>query len=326
MKKEKTWLGLKLDRLTEQCNQISKIDGGVYYKVGPWSALKLIFLLSYLGGVYTKIIPNWYEKMYYIDLLAGAGVVQIKDSNDLVLGSPIIAAIWAQKPFTKMLLVEKNPESAKALENRLEWIKTQPNFKPIDFKVYKGQDSNEVIGDIVSNLYGKSHYLGFVDSEGLEINWHTVETLLKKDGDIIFNFQTSEVGRVWGAAKSDEAISRKMTSFYGGKEWASAGDINDLLEIYENKIRKYRPIVMDIKIKGFLKYSYHYHLIFATKKTQKGSPWSRAVEHMKNKIESYTGDATKVALDVLMGRARDLSWFVQEEEGDKGFKTLMDFK
>jgi len=70
--------------------------GGLYektriaYPVGPWAILKLA-LVAYYADVYSSIIKSRFKKSYYVDFFAGPGLNQIRETGDIVLGSPLLA-------------------------------------------------------------------------------------------------------------------------------------------------------------------------------------------------------------------------------------------
>jgi three-Cys-motif partner protein len=120
--------------------------------------------------MYTRIIPKYFKKMYYIDLLAGAGVCKIRETGDVVAGSALVASTYCCNPFDEYLLVEADKEKAHALDNRMKAIVTNAIVFPCD--------CNDCIDEVLVRLPKGAHYLAFVDCEGLEVNWSTVEKLL----------------------------------------------------------------------------------------------------------------------------------------------------
>lgn len=315
---EKSWLEEKLDSLSKEAEKLSNLHEGVYYDVGAWAPLKLIVLLLYLD-VYTKIIPKQipkhFDSMAYLDLLAGPGINRIRDTGHRIIGSPLIAATASHRPFTKLLLVEGKPERSKALEDRL---KTEIDENR--FEVYR-ENCNVAVDKIVEEHLkkGRPHYLAFIDCQGLDVDWATMEKILKYPGDLIFTFQTAMIDRA-------QDHSDRLNKFYGDDSWKTAKSRDDFLRCYEDKLREYRDIVINIRIKEKRRGGFYYHLIFATRKTKGGNPWLQAVDLIKNRIENHTGDAVKYAFDVLSGDATKLDWFIPEEDKqDAHQRSLFDF-
>ena len=311
---EKSWLEEKLDSLLKEAEELSNLHEGVYYEVGAWAPLKLIVLLLYLD-VYTKIIPKHFESMVYVDLLAGSGINQIRGAGRRIIGSPLIAATASHRPFTKLLLVEGMLERSKALEERLKTVIDEDRFE-----VYH-ENCNAAVDKIVEEHLEKrrSHHLAFIDCQGLDVDWATMEKILEYPGDLIFTFQTALIIRT-------RDYPDRLNKFYGDDSWKTAKSGDDFLRCYEDKLREYRDIVINIRIKEKRRGGFYYHLIFATRKTKGGNPWLQAVDLIKNRIENHTGDAVKYGFDVLSGDATKLDWFIPEEDKqDAHQRSLFDF-
>ena len=61
-------------------------------------------------------------------------------------------------------------------------------------------------------LHAIDNHFCFIDCEGLDVEWSTLETLLSNRGDILLVFQTAEINRVFGKGKSKES-ARLWTAF-----------------------------------------------------------------------------------------------------------------
>jgi len=174
------WLKKKIGPLLEVELRIKQIDPNVYYETGSWCVTKLI-ALAYFIDIYTKIIPKmpFFKKMRYIELLSGAGLCKIRETGDLIAGSALISATMCNRQFDEYVLVESDKLRAEALEKRMKIV--TPYICVIN------NDCNKAINDIISKIDENDHYLAFIDSEGLEVDWQTIESLLSKQGDLIFN-------------------------------------------------------------------------------------------------------------------------------------------
>ena len=169
----------------------------------------------------SKIIPRYFENMIYLDLLAGSGINRIKGTGNYIIGSPIIAATIAHTPFDELIFVESDKNVSRALNDRLSEI-----IRAEQYKVYS-KKCDEVIDTIIEeHLDGnRTHYLAFIDCEGLDISWNTMENLLQCNGDLIFNFQTSQINRTFGKYKSGHIPEETMYRFFwrcgseSGKIW-----------------------------------------------------------------------------------------------------------
>lgn len=301
------WFKGKVEPMLEIAEKFKGIYTGVYYDTGAWSVIKLI-ALGYFVHIYTRIIPRYFKHMRYIEFLSGAGLCKIKDTGDIVAGSPLVAAIYRTNPFDEYILIESNEERAAALQNRMELIAN-------NVKVIIG-DCNDCIPKIIDNFERGDHYLAFVDCEGLEVNWSTIYSLLRQPGDLIFNFQSSSVARVAGRAKggSFPGDLTRLNTFYGDERWIDLSTPEELLEGYILKIKEEsdRQEVVPLPVKG--PGSFRYDLILATRRTKGRNPWLDAMRRLREDIQGYSGDLVKDALDILTGRIIPLEkWFKEEE-------------
>jgi len=114
----RSWLKTKIEelvRLTESFINDKLTRNDAHH----WSLLKLLVLAGWVF-VYTTIIPkqDWVKEYWYVDLLAGSGAIQVKETGDIILGSPFVAHFFARTSFTKYFLVEMNKERHIALQTR----------------------------------------------------------------------------------------------------------------------------------------------------------------------------------------------------------------
>lgn len=240
---------------------------------------------AYLATVYTKIIPKHWKNFYYIDLLADSGICKTKDR--VVLGSALLAAIYANTPFTKMFFVDSNKTSLAALEKRMARLKQQPNYADLKYAVLPPEDCNTAIDKILSELPPNSHYLAFVDCESMEVEWLTIKKLLSRQGDLIINFQSCGAARAVKAPQCNIPDS-KIAKFFGvNVDEIKKGSLSreGLLDLYMENIRHSgRDLCFSIRIDSG-EGSFFYDLVFASRLTRAGSPWSKAVLDLKRKVE-----------------------------------------
>ncbi|MEM3907069.1 MAG: three-Cys-motif partner protein TcmP [Nitrososphaerota archaeon] len=244
------------------------------YPAREWAILKLA-ILAYYVAVYTNIIKNYFDKAYYFDLFAGPGLNKIEELNLILFGSPLIADRVPKKKFDKLYLFEAKSEYAEALRKLLPHAKVKcedvngPEFKTIVESLCK--DSSV-------------HFLAFVDPEGLEIEWETLQHLFQFTGDIIINCQCTGIAR--HALKGDKTSARaieRLQRFFGTDEWKSCKDEEELFELYLERIRQYREIVIPIKVTS--PYRFYYYIVVAVRKTRGSQKWISVIEDTKEKIE-----------------------------------------
>lgn len=135
--KSSDWIARKVKPLTDSEDLCAASN--VHYEGHAWSIVKLILLGGWVY-VYTAIIPNWYENYGYVDLLAGSGTTFVKETKDVVIGSPFVAVNFAQKPFKSYVFIEINPARYRALRQRIQSTEGQ-------FKILEG-DCNKYIASV----------------------------------------------------------------------------------------------------------------------------------------------------------------------------------
>ncbi len=262
-------------------------DGLPIRESNEYARYKLKALEIYIQITNTAMRDKPWAERYYIDLQAGPGKNKI--GNEILLGSPLIALL-NEYPFTQYRFNELNPELAQALQQR---INTSPLHNRV--KIYQ-KDANEVVTEIcdeirrVEKSKTKEQWstlnLAFLDPEGLELHWSTVEQLAQiSKMDFIINFSTSGIIRSIGANYVD-AVNR----FFGNADWQSgdlSGDIvkrrRSLIDIYLNQLKKLDYFIEidpelgthDISFKNS-RNTEVYSLIFASKSQLGDKFWRQA--------------------------------------------------
>ena len=282
------------------------MDPHIVNKFGPWAIVKLISL-KYFVQIYTSIISNqdWVDKMRYIDLLAGSGLNEVSTNGDLIAGSSIIAAQHPKKKFDELHLIEMDSQKARALSRRIK-----PSKIPSQII---NKDCNDGINDIFDSIGESDHYLAFIDCErGMEINWATMQKLLSRPGDLIFNLQSASIYRVISAWQNNQNFQHNsLDQFYGDESWKKYYSRDDCLLGFIEKIQtnSNREVVIPCRING--PGSYYYDLIIATRRTKGDSPYMGAVKDLKTRVENLKPHFIESVLDILKGRRRPIDSFFQ---------------
>mgnify|MGYP000356636252 CR=1 FL=1 len=313
-----------LQRLVEVGEKLNKIHPEHYYEARRWTPLKLILLMIYVA-MYSKIMVNRRDKglfpkrIFYIDPLAGTGINKIKDTGDVVAGSPIISIIFSSGSFDKYFFAESVLKRKETLQARISKLLPQEKF-------YIGKECNALLNQVASQLseIKEAHYLLFIDCEGIEPRWRNVSNILRYPGDLIFVFQTVEIWEQIYRWKNYSSV----TDFFGTEDWKKANKKEQLVEIYKKQLSNVtimdgskRKLIDHITVKGDVKEgSFHYDIIFAAKETTGGSPWFRNfLEYAKRKIAKHTGKSVEKALNIMKGRDTQLDWFISAQ------RKLIDF-
>lgn len=185
---------------------------------------KLQYFKKYLNAYLfaTKRLP----KKYYIDAFAGTGKCilcneECKSRGDIkcekcgegkeVDGSALIA-LKAKNRFDSYLLIELNKRNFANLE---KFIKNEVENDLFNAIKTRCGDSNILLKNVYQYIDDYTGCLVFLDPEGPELYWETVESLskIKKvDLFIVYPYDMSLV-------RLTKKFKEKLDKFYGGKNW-----------------------------------------------------------------------------------------------------------
>jgi three-Cys-motif partner protein len=285
----------------------------VHYDGHTWSLAKLA-LLGQWAYVYTAILAkNWRGRIRYIDLLAGSGTTKVRETGDVIWGSPFIVKESACAPFDDYILVESNADRYAALVENAKLIGeiTPP----------KHGNCNKFVKEIFSDQ--QCHNLVFIDMEGFDLTWENMEYIIKSKSDIIINFPTSSFERT----KALEG-SKCLDEFFGGLSWADyAFDREDFLRLYMEKLAKtFRalrgkiPYVEAIRVGNT---AYFYDMILLCKDGGYVDVWRT---YLKNRWNWHNPKEIAHLLDYLKGREMRLDFFTGLEKKMSLIKKERDSK
>jgi three-Cys-motif partner protein len=292
-----TWWHKRIRTLSgfeDEAKRLFAQTGKAYPVKGTWAVMKLA-LIAYYIGLYSSIIKNRFPQAYYIDFFAGPGLTRIEETGDLILGSPLLAdrGPKADRKFDKLILVEHDVKRAAALKKLL------PSSQVVPHDI-----NSEGIKAVLSSLPQNAPSLVFVDPEGLEIHWKTMEQILNRWCDVIINFQTSGIQRIVASARNSAKYDETLDLFFGTWEWRDCHIEEELLALYVAQLGKHREVVVPIRVQG--PGIFHYHMIVAVRKTKGTQQWIDAIDRAKAKIEEATSDDVKPLLDVYHKRQATL--------------------
>lgn len=170
-----------------------------------WTADKLDFLENYIPAF--KKATQKALNTHYVDGFAGPGVNSIEGKERQ--GSPLIA-LNTEPPFTKYFLVEKDKQAHVALEQRVK------AHKNASLALTFNANFNVIAPEILKLIPNLSPTLFFLDPEGLELEWSTIELISHRTkADLFLLISGSGVNR----NVHDPSMHDKITSFYGTEDW-----------------------------------------------------------------------------------------------------------
>lgn len=255
-------------------------DGLSSREFGKWTVQKVEYLGKYISQFETAMKGKPWRQRSYIDLFSGTGKFIVEGTKDVYLGSPLVA-LTTQHPFTHYYFVDYSAKNIDVLEERSASL---PFYK----KFYVG-DANERVKEIVEELLsidkkrisGKwsSLNLAFLDPDGLELEWGTVEQLAKVSRmDMVIHYSQSGLTRNFDlcyVSEEETVIDR----FFGDRNWrkiyspwrhksSKKGLHREIMDYYQEKLQTLGYVDIDSPeplMKTTQTNAPLYRLIFASK-------------------------------------------------------------
>ena len=200
---------------------LESVDDGLPTRdSGEYAKEKLGILNRFLHMFTVSMRRRPWMALNYIDLEAGPGKNKMRETGEIVLGSPLLAL---KCPFDRYFLVEKSKGAFDALCAR---VRSSENFEQIELF---NADCNIIVGAVIDKIreadtarrgdQWQSLNLAFIDPEGLEIHWDTVAALGKQTRtDLIINFSTSGITRNI-KQMSQTQHGNALDRFFGTRDW-----------------------------------------------------------------------------------------------------------
>lgn len=101
-------------------------DGLTSPEVGPWTETKHR-LVSFYAGLFASSMKHKWDRRVYVELYAGAGYARIRNTNKLILGSPLLA-LKVKDPFDKYIFCEEESNKLEALKIRAKQVAPNANI------------------------------------------------------------------------------------------------------------------------------------------------------------------------------------------------------
>jgi len=156
-------------------------DGLSLRCVGEWSKVKYYYLKNYIDAFTTAMRKRWHGKLYYIDLFAGPGRSKVRETEEEIDASPLLA-LRSKFPFANYFFVDLDREVLEALSKRCE---SHSLYEHIHF--IEG-DCNKKIDEIINKIPVRSLSLAFIDPTGLDFFFPSMEKLAERKIDVVITF------------------------------------------------------------------------------------------------------------------------------------------
>ena len=188
---------------------------------GSWTEDKLEILRRYLDE-YTTALKYKGFRLIYVDAFAGPGwrtqksfyTNDYNDFQELHKGSPQIALEIDDKPFDKLVFIEKDPQKVASLN------KLKEKYPKRNIEIIKG-DANKEIPKICQGLHRNDRAVAFLDPFATAVDWDTVEIIAEtKKIDCWILFPLMAVTRMMSKDRQHSpAIDIQLDRIYGGRYW-----------------------------------------------------------------------------------------------------------
>lgn len=312
--KQEDWIRSKLERLLAIAKRVD--DKEVMNEYAEYTALKLISVLYYKTTFLNVVKRNeksrkYYDGAVYVDLFAGSGLVKLKETGDVIAGSPLCALSNNELNFDYAVCIEKDRKKSQVLENRLTKVIPKEQFKVIQ------GDCNIVIKDVIQTIKSKFNnpiVFTFVDPEGMEVKMKTLKLLNDSftAQDFMINVGAQGVSRVKGKLDKGDTSTESTWNEYWGDENAEAllyeiSQGKRIEEKYQEKISETMGKKMGetIPIKG-IPGNIEYYILAYSRETKGESKYTKALTALKNRIEKEDKKSVRRMLDVISGRNQTL--------------------
>lgn len=266
--------------MTEE--QIFGADGQLVRDSGLWAKEKLYYLDHYLDILSVGMGKKWAGKLYYVDLFAGPGRCQIRETQEEVDGSPLIALKY---DFAKYFFFETDQLCYNALETRIE---SRAPRKLKDNIVLTPGDCNDHIECVQPSP--SSLGIAFIDPTGLSpLKFETLRRLTaNRKLDLIINLHEG-MGIRMNMHQYMEKEDSALDVFVGSRRWrekfqsapASLDQLcREITNEYRENLRKLGYVIVDgtqvpIKARGN---TLLYYLLFASKHPKGNEFWQKIRE------------------------------------------------
>src|SRR2546426_6835505 len=148
-------------------------DGLPTNPIGPWAEDKYRYLGMY-AEMFSTGMKNKWDRRVYLDLFSGPGYSTLRDTNRVVLGSPMIA-LRLPDPFDAYVFADEKAGALDALKTRAERLDRRHDVS------YIPGDANAVVGDVLKEIPGereeKTLSFCFLDPYKLNIHFDTVRRI-----------------------------------------------------------------------------------------------------------------------------------------------------
>lgn len=231
-------------------------DGLLTYDVGPWAADKYRYVGMY-AELFATGMKNHWDQRVYLDLFAGPGHSRLRDTQRLVLASPMIA-LSLPDPFDKYIFADGDDHALRALETRVSRVADALKVSYVHGDVNQKRD--EVIAQIPRGPGERVLGFCFLDPYSVNIDFSTVEALAEDRAMDFLVLLALYVDANRNLAGYVRETSDRIARFLGDRRWRTRWKRQEmqggaivpfLAESYANRMTDigYLPTSLDDMVK-----------------------------------------------------------------------------
>jgi three-Cys-motif partner protein len=163
-------------------DRVIKPDGLICNDVGVWTEEKHR-LVAYYAALFSAAMKDKWKQRVYIELYAGAGFSQVRDTNRIILGSPLQALVL-KTPFDKYIFCEQDDQKLEALQARAKRYAPEADVTFVPGNCDTNVD--QIVAAIPRHSAGNRVLnLCFVDPNDIGIKFDTLRELAQRYVDFI---------------------------------------------------------------------------------------------------------------------------------------------
>ncbi len=213
---------------------------------GQWTIDKLDILEKYLNAYTTALKKKPTEfnpfKLVYIDAFAGTGEISLRnedeDAREFIEGSARRALKITDKPFDRLVFVEKDPQRYARLEALRE--------ENLNRDIWTANaDANAYLRNLRADWKSWRGVL-FLDPFNTEVDWATVEKIAAFEAlDTWILFPVSAIARMLPKSRVPDDISGKqadsLTRSFGDESWRELYSVNPQQSLWGDLLHQRDP-------------------------------------------------------------------------------------
>lgn len=196
---------------------------------GQWTEDKLEILRRYLDA-YTTALKNQPFQLIYVDAFAGEGYWRppLPDGHEIMAelgytlddfvelrdGSPRIALDTSEKPFDRLLLIEKDPTHYESL------MRLKAEFPNRNIEILNA-DANDALPMFCDSMGNFDRAVVFLDPYATQVSWETVDKLAQTEKvDCWILFPLGAIARMLPTGNEPpQSLADQLDRVFGGREY-----------------------------------------------------------------------------------------------------------